>query len=91
MRIPGYDERGMCVWCHAELGGTRWKCDRCKAISAQYVKYAKELRRSMSVHELCEIRNFMFDMRYNMPGAKYLPYDLDYQLDRVNRYLNEKS
>lgn len=91
MSAPKYSERGKCAWCGVALDSRRWKCDSCKAISLQYIKYVKELKRSMSTHELCEIRNFLFDMKYNMPGAKYLPYDLDYQLDRVTRYLNEKS
>lgn len=79
-----------CEWCGAEVPPGRYKCDDCKDKSKLYRWTVKNIRRSWSLTELCSFRNMLLDMKYNMPNAKHLPYDLDYQLDRVTRYISEK-
>jgi predicted amidophosphoribosyltransferase len=79
-----------CKWCGVEVEPKHQICDKCKDLHKQYKKYCARISKHSSVEYLCEFRNLLFDMLYNMPGAEDLPYDIQYQYERVNRYLSLK-
>lgn len=65
----------------------RRRCDNCRSALKGYTKYCRDIHKSSPARLLLDFRNMLLNLKYNtVPGAK-LPNDLDYQLDRVNRYL----
>ena len=80
-----------CRWCGAELPDKGpIKCEDCRHMMSDYKRLTARVRRSSPLELQLEYRDLLMDMKYNLHPGEGLPYDLDYQIDRVNRYLEGK-
>lgn len=80
-----------CRWCGAELpdkGPT--KCKDCQYMMSDYKRLAARVRRSSPLELKFEYLKLLRKMKYTLHPGEDLPYDLDYQIERVNRYLEGK-
>lgn len=82
-----------CKWCGEATSSERRKlCDSCKDMSDLYRYRIAHMFRSTPVGDLIRFRNVCMDMiNLREHGGVGLPADLDYQLERVNSYLNRKD
>lgn len=83
--------RTKCIWCGAPVTPRRTRCDKCAELSKLYNMYRKSIFKTSSKQFLIEFRNLCIDLKYNMPDAEKLPDDLDYQFDRVSRYIDSDT
>ena len=85
--------RTKCAWCGAaimpKLG--RARCEYCTWLLNDYKRFCRTIFKTSDKQYLIKFRNLCIDLKYNMPGAELLPKDLDYQFDRVNRYIDGDS
>lgn len=81
--------RVKCAWCGEPVRGMT-RCKRCAALRRDYLWYCKNIHKGSDQRMLLAFRNMLLDFKYNMSNATLMPYDVDYQLDRVNSYLNKE-
>lgn len=82
-----------CKWC-GDVTDTVHKqlCKRCKDMSTDYCYRIGRMFHTTPSSVLLSFRNICMDMQeFRRRGGKDLPGDLDYQLERVNRYLEDKQ
>lgn len=65
----------------------RRRCDNCRSALSGYTRYCRSIRKTSPTQLLLDFRNMLLNLKYNTSPDAKLPNDLDYQLDRVNRYL----
>lgn len=83
--------RTKCAWCGAPVQPKQTRCPGCAQLLKDYNWYCKNIFKTSSTQMLIQFRNLCLDLKYNMSGAELLPKDLDYQFDRVTRYLSGDS
>lgn len=79
----------VCKWCGDATETVRKKlCRSCKDMHADYIYRIGRLFHTTPVPTMLRFRNMCMDMQeMQRHGGKDLPHDLEYQLERVNRYL----
>lgn len=83
---------GKCKWCGDVTDARKMLCRSCKDMRTYYNYRIARLFHSTPLGELIKFRNACMDMiNFREHGGKDLPHDLDYQLDRANRYIDEVS
>lgn len=89
--MPKRPPRTKCAWCGAPVIDKQTRCPECAQRLKDYKWYCAHIFKTSSTSLLTQFRNLCLDLKYNMPGAELLPKDLDYQFDRVSRYLSGDS
>lgn len=79
-----------CRRCGDVISDRRYLCDKCKEDSNTYRTLRSRIRHTTDLKTLLRFRNIIMDMQ-NCKTGKYIPDDLNYQLDKVNRYLKERE
>lgn len=80
-----------CRWCGQYIA-RGYMCDSCKRLSAYYSRRVPRRFHSTPTGELIKFRNACMDMvNFREHGGVEIPADVDYQLERATRYLNEKE
>ena len=82
-----------CKWCGEDTESVRKRlCVSCKDMRTNYNYRIGRMFHTTSVGDLVRFRNLCMDLQnLKEHGGEGLPGDLDYQLERVNRYLADKE
>lgn len=83
----------VCRWCGEDTGSVRKSlCMNCKGMRTDYNFRIGHMFHTTKTSDLIKFRNMCMDMQeLQRRGGVGLPSDIDYQLERVNRYLADKE